>query len=94
VKITASEVEHVAHLCRLSFSSGEIEDLTRQLDAILTYVAKLEELDTTGVEPTSHALDLTNAFREDAVEESMTAEAALANAPEVSGGAFVVPRIL
>ncbi len=93
-KIQKSEVEHVAKLARLTFSQAEIDSLTDQLNDILTYIGKLEELDSTGVEPTTHALKLTNCFRGDEVGESLPVDEALSNAPQREGGAFVVPRII
>ena len=77
MKITQEEVEHVAHLARLRLSEKELEQMTAQLDTILAYVDKLEELDTTGVVPTSHAFSITNAFREDIVQPSLTQKDAL-----------------
>lgn len=94
MKIALAEVEHVAHLARLSFPPEQIETFIRQLNAILTYVAKLEELDTTTVEPTTHALALTNAFRQDEVLPSIPEDDALNNAPKREQGAFAVPRII
>jgi aspartyl-tRNA(Asn)/glutamyl-tRNA(Gln) amidotransferase subunit C len=94
VKITTSEIEHVAHLARLSFDPSEIEDLGRQLNDILGYIGKLEELDTSRVDPTTHALELTNAFRKDGVKPSLQVEKTLSNAPELEQGRFVVPKII
>jgi aspartyl-tRNA(Asn)/glutamyl-tRNA(Gln) amidotransferase subunit C len=94
MKISKAEVEHVARLAQLEFSEHDKEVFTTQLNAILDYVGKLAELDTTGVEPTSHAIDVTNAFREDAAAPSLPVEDALANAPEHEDGYFVVPRII
>jgi len=94
MKISPDEVEHVARLARLEVSPNEKEDLTRRMNRILQYVEKLNELDTTGVSPTSHAIDLENAFRDDAVEVSLPRDASLENAPESNGAEFVVPRII
>lgn len=93
-RITISEVEHVAHLARLDFDQEEKERFAKELNDILEFVAQLEEVDTTGVEPAYHALELKNVFREDRVEPSLPPEEALANAPEAEDGAFVVPRII
>ncbi|NDY42200.1 Asp-tRNA(Asn)/Glu-tRNA(Gln) amidotransferase subunit GatC [Dissulfurirhabdus thermomarina] len=93
-KITRAEVEHVAHLARLHFSPEELDGFTRQLNEILAYVAKIEELDTECVEPTTHAIALTNAFREDEVRPGLDVADALANAPEGEDGQFVVPRVI
>ncbi len=92
--ITVEELEHVARLARLDFSEEELSAFTEQLNDILGYMAKLEELDTSGVEPTTHALEVTNVFRQDQVKPSLPVEEAVANAPEEEGGAFVVPRII
>jgi len=94
MRIKKEEVEHVAHLARLSLEGDELDQMTKQLDMILSYVAKLEELDTTGVEPTTHAFSITNAFRKDEVRESLEQSEALANGPEHSEDSFVVPRII
>lgn len=94
MKITRPEVEHVARLARLSLSSEEINALTGQMDAILGYVEKLNELDTQGILPTSHAVPMENAFRSDEVKVSIGIERALANAPEASGSCFRVPRVI
>jgi len=94
MQITADEVLYVAKLARLNLSPEEVESTTGQLDRILRYVAKLNELDTEGVEPTTHALSLRNAFREDVVVESLGQEAALSNGPVQNGEAFVVPKVI
>lgn len=94
MKISQQEVEHVAHLARLHLSREELRTMTTQLDMILSYVAKLDELDTSSVEPTTHALSVTNAFREDKVKPSLTLREALANAPEHDEVFFVVPRVI
>jgi len=92
--ITRKEVEHVAGLAKLNLSEEELARMTDQLDTILSYVAKLDELDTEGVAPTTHAFSIHNAFREDKVQESLPREEALANGPKENGEAFVVPRII
>ena len=94
MNISTDEVRQVAKLARLQLSEEEVAPLTEQLDRILSYVAKLDELDTTAVTPTTHALSLQNAFREDLVQPSLPREEALANAPRDNGEAFVVPRVL
>ena len=94
MKITREEVENVARLARLELAGEEVERMTRQLDTILSYVAKLDELDTTNVAVTTHTQSVTNAFREDEVRESLPREKALANAPKQNGEAFVVPKII
>jgi aspartyl-tRNA(Asn)/glutamyl-tRNA(Gln) amidotransferase subunit C len=94
MKISKQEVEHVAKLARLELSEQEKEELTDQLSNILTYVEKLNELDTSGVEPTSHVLDINNVMRDDVAGESLTQERALANAPEKAAGHYKVPKII
>ena len=94
MNITREEVEHVARLARLDLAPDEIDRMTGQLDTILGYVAKLGELNTDGVQPTTHTQSVTNAFREDEVRESLPREKALAGGPEQNGEAFVVPRII
>lgn len=94
MNISAEEVQYVAKLARLEISGSEVETMTGQLDDILGYVAKLNELDTEAVQPTTHALSITNAFREDAVRESLAQDAALANGPVHDEEAFIVPRVI
>ena len=94
MKIKREEVEHVAHLARLEFQTEETEKFTAQLNDILLYMDKLNEVDTTGVIPMSHAITVTNAFREDAVKASLNRDLSLANAPEARGGCFLVPRVV
>ena len=94
MKITKEKVQQVARLARLALTEQEAEKMTGQLDTILRYVAKLEELDTTGIPPTTHTQQVCNAFREDVVCGSLPREKALANAPEENGEAFVVPRVI
>ena len=94
MKITVDEVEHVAKLSRLTFSGQEKELFTRQLDAILSYVDKLNELDTKGVEPTSHVLPIKNVFKDDSPRPSLSPDEALLNAPEKSGHFYRVPKII
>ena len=94
MKITPQEVSHVADLARLHMSQEEIEALARQLDDILTYVAKLNELDTEAIMPTTHAISIVNAFREDEMKPSLVREKALANAPQQNGESFVVPKVI
>ena len=94
MKITKQEVEHVAKLARLELSEQEKEKVTDQLSNILTYIEKLNELDTTAVEPTSHVLDINNVMRDDVPGTSLPQERALANAPEKAAGHYKVPKII
>ena len=92
--ITVSQVRRVAELARLDLAPGEEELLTGQLNAILGYMDQLGEVDTTGIEPTSHVLPLTNVMRDDVVSKSLSNAEALANAPAADQGHFAVPKIL
>jgi aspartyl-tRNA(Asn)/glutamyl-tRNA(Gln) amidotransferase subunit C len=94
MKITRHEVEHVALLARLNLAEAELETFTGQMDAILAYVDKLNELDTTGIVPTSHAVPMANAFRDDVVRPSIGVDAALGNAPDRVEGFFRVPKVI
>ena len=94
MKITREEVEHVAHLARLDFSEEEKVKFTSQLNDILMYMDKLNEADTAGIEPMSHAIALENAFRGDAVKDSLSQELSLSNAPEARGPFFRVPKVI
>lgn len=94
MKITVADVQHVARLARLELSSVEQELFAGQMDSILDYVEKLKELNTDGIVPTSHAVPMENAFREDIVGSSIGLEKALANAPERNGSFFAVPKVI
>ncbi len=92
--LTREEVLHVAQLARLNLGPEEIELFTRQLNDILDYVGKLQELDTDGVQPMAHVIPVYNAFREDEVRPCLDREQALENAPAREEASFVVPRII
>ena len=94
MKIEQQQVEYVAHLARLEFDAGETERFTSQLNDILLYMDKLNEVDTSGIAPVSSNILLNNAFREDVVKDSLGPALALANAPEARGGCFLVPRVV
>ena len=93
-RITREEVERVARLARLTLPEEELENLTGQLDRILDYVAKLGELDTHGVDPTSHAVAVEARTRGDDAGAGLPPEEALANAPDRKGNFFRVPKII
>ena len=94
MKITPDEISHVANLARLHLSQEEVEAMALQLNDILAYVAKLNELDVESVIPTTHAISIVNAFREDEVKPSLEREKALANGPRQNGEFFVVPKVI
>lgn len=93
-KITREEVRHVAGLARLELSETEEERMTGQMNQILGYMDKLNELETGGIPATTHAIQLQNVFRPDAVLPSMDRTEALANAPGTDGANFVVPKVI
>lgn len=91
--IGRKEVEHVALLSRLELTESEIDRFAAQLSRILDYARDLDEVDTTGVQPMSHAIDAENVWREDAVAPSLPIAEALANAPSREGNFFKVPKV-
>jgi aspartyl-tRNA(Asn)/glutamyl-tRNA(Gln) amidotransferase subunit C len=91
--ITRKEVEHVANLARLQLTEEEAERYTKDLNAILGFAAKLNELDTSNVQPTSHATDVKNVMREDVNRPSLPVEEVLKNAPDHEEGQFKVPAV-
>ncbi|GAB2670943.1 Asp-tRNA(Asn)/Glu-tRNA(Gln) amidotransferase subunit GatC [Paenibacillus thermoaerophilus] len=94
MSISVQDVEHVAKLARLKLSDQEKEQFTVQLNAILKYAEKLNELDTEGVPPTSHVIPIANVMREDVVRESLPLDKVMRNAPEEEDGQFKVPAVL
>ncbi|MCR4337925.1 MAG: Asp-tRNA(Asn)/Glu-tRNA(Gln) amidotransferase subunit GatC [Candidatus Omnitrophica bacterium] len=92
--ISKKDVQYIAHLARISLSENEQETLAKDLEGIVKYVGKLQELDTKAVEPTTHVLPINNVFREDVVRPSLTQEEALANAPAKEAGSFKVPQVI
>lgn len=93
-RISKEDVRHVADLARLSFSDEELDMYTKQIDDMIGFVEKLNELDTENVEPTTHVLELANVLREDEARDWLTQEEALKNAPEEKDGQVKVPAIL
>ena len=92
--ISTGDVEHVAKLARLKLTDEEKETYRRQLSDVLEHARVISEVDTEGVEPTSHTLPLVNVFREDEVRPSLPVEEVTRNAAWAEGGAFKVPRII
>lgn len=92
MEITESLVSYVAELAHLKVDDAGRDEAAKDLARMIGYVDKLSELDTDGVEPMSHAFDVTNVFREDEVAESMPRELALQNAPAKKDGCFLVPK--
>ena len=93
-KITGKEVEHVARLARLELTEEEKVRMTAQLDAILGYIETLNQLETSGVEPTTTVIPMVSVMREDEVRPSLQQNEALANAPDREDVFFRVPRII
>ena len=94
MKITVEDVRHVAALARLELSAAEEEALVAELGAILAYVDSLADLDTDGVPPTAHVLDVGPAFRDDEVRNEPAVDALLDNAPDRWQGFFRVPKFI
>jgi aspartyl-tRNA(Asn)/glutamyl-tRNA(Gln) amidotransferase subunit C len=92
--ISVADVEHVARLARLELSEEEKNLFAVQMGAILGYVEKLKELNTEGILPTSHAVPMENAFREDVACPSIGIERALANAPDRADSFYRVPKVI
>lgn len=93
-KITLEDVEYVASLAQLTLDDKAKQRLLKEMGELLAYVDKLNELDTDGIEPMMHVLDISNVYREDIVTGSLDRDTALRNAPKTDGAYFLVPRIL
>lgn len=92
MQITPELIKYLESLARITLTEEEEKKVGAQLQDILTYIDMLNELDTEGIEAMSHSFPITNVLREDEVKPSMTPQEITANAPESSGGAFVVPK--
>ena len=88
------DVKYVAHLARLALTPDEEKKLGAQLGHILGYIEKLKELDVSQVEPTAHAVPMTNVTRPDEIRPSLPHDDALRNAPAKANGLFMVPKIV
>lgn len=93
MKITKEDVEHIAKLAKLHFETEGIEKMQNEMNKILEYIEKLNELDTSKVEPLSHVIDLKNVFREDVVNQVYSTEELLKNAPSKTEKFFRVPKV-
>ncbi|MBI3909547.1 MAG: Asp-tRNA(Asn)/Glu-tRNA(Gln) amidotransferase subunit GatC [Armatimonadetes bacterium] len=93
-RLSIEEVEHVAWLARLRLSEAEKQRLTGDLNTILAHFERLQQLDTTGVEGTSHAVPMSNRYRDDEPRPSLPREEFLREAPDARDAFFVVPRIV
>ncbi|CAN7289902.1 MULTISPECIES: Asp-tRNA(Asn)/Glu-tRNA(Gln) amidotransferase subunit GatC [Paenibacillus] len=94
MSITKKDVDHVAKLARLDLNDTEKDLFTDQLNAILKYAEQLNQLNTDGVVPTSHAMPLVNVMREDVAKPSLPIEKVMLNAPDHEDGQFKVPAVL
>lgn len=94
MKVSKHDIEHIAMLARIDLTDEEKELFGSQLSSILDYMEKLNELDTSDIEPTSHVLSLQNVMREDTVRESIPREDALMNAPSHTEKFYRVPKII
>jgi aspartyl-tRNA(Asn)/glutamyl-tRNA(Gln) amidotransferase subunit C len=94
MSLSGADVARVALLARLRLSPDELGTFTVQLNSIVDYVAQLQELDTTGVEPLAHGIEVRNVFRDDVRGPSLEREQALANAPSRNASSFLVPAVL
>ena len=92
--ITRADVAHLARLSRLALSDDELDQMAGQLEVIINAVARVSEVADAHVPPTSHSVPLTNVFRPDELQPSLTPEAALAGAPAAEDQRFRVPRML
>jgi aspartyl-tRNA(Asn)/glutamyl-tRNA(Gln) amidotransferase subunit C len=92
--ISREDVVHVARLARLALTDAELETMLEQLNAILSHIDALKAVDTSGIEPTSHAVPQFNVMREDEPRPCFPAEEMLANAPDRVDNFFRVPRII
>lgn len=94
MKVTRQTIEHVANLARLNLTENEKDSLTSEMEEIISWVDKLNELDTSGVKPMEHVIPMKNVFREDKVEQSLERDKILANAPVAEDGCFKVPKVV
>ena len=94
MSVTLQDVEHVAQLARLAFTPKEKETFMQQLNKVLAYMEKLNEVDTSNVEPLSHTIELTTALRQDIVRPSFPQSEMLENAPDRVENYFRVPKVI
>ena len=94
MSITRDEVAHLARLARISLTDAELDHLAPQLGQIIAAVAQVQEVAAEGIPPTTHALPVTNVFRDDVIVPPIGARAALDQAPAAEQDRFRVPRIL
>jgi aspartyl-tRNA(Asn)/glutamyl-tRNA(Gln) amidotransferase subunit C len=94
VSISLKDIEKITYLARLNLSESEKEKYLDQINQILTYIEKLNELDTEDVEPLSHPIEITNVFRDEVLKESLSQKKSLENAPFKTGKFFIAPKVV
>jgi aspartyl-tRNA(Asn)/glutamyl-tRNA(Gln) amidotransferase subunit C len=94
MSVSIKDVEYIAKLSKLEFNETELTRMAKELNSILDYMNKLNELDTSKVEPLSHVIDIKNVFREDKIKESLPVEEILKNAPSKTDEFFRVPKVI
>lgn len=94
MKITKEQVEHVANLARLNLTEEEKEQMTTDMEAIIEFANRINEIDIDNIDPTAHIVPVNNVFREDEVNPSFSRDELLSNAPNKENGCFSVPRIV
>ncbi len=94
MSVTKKDVEKIAQLAKLKFKDSEMDEFTKDMNNILTYMEKLNELNTENVEPLSHPNEDSNIFREDVLKPSISTEEALKNAPDKDDKFFKVPKVI
>jgi aspartyl-tRNA(Asn)/glutamyl-tRNA(Gln) amidotransferase subunit C len=94
VALTIEDVRHVARLARLQLNDDELNRMYTQINRLVEHFSALDELNTEGVEPTSHSIPIINVFREDVARPGLPPENFLKEAPQAEDGLFVVPRIV
>jgi aspartyl-tRNA(Asn)/glutamyl-tRNA(Gln) amidotransferase subunit C len=94
MEVNDALIDKLAHLARLKFEDSEKEEIKNDLQKMIAFVEKLNELDTTGVEPLLHMTDEINSLREDEIKGSISRDEALKNAPEQDGQFFKVPKVI
>lgn len=94
MKVTKETIEHAADLARLNISEAEKEKFTSEMEKIISYVDKLNELDTTNVKPMEHVIPMQNVLREDVVTDSFDRDELLKSAPSHENGCYKVPKVV
>ena len=94
MEVTDDMINNLAALSRLQFNELEKEEIKKDLQRMISFVEKLNEVDTTGVEPLLHMSEVMNVYREDKIEGSMPKAEALANAPSADKDFFKVPKVI